>query len=155
MYQRTILQLICGLLIFLFVYTASSKLLHFQSFQLVLSRSPLLHNLSRIIAWGLPLGELFISGLLFFEKTRSIGLYASLTTLVLFTLYILYMLLFIPRLPCSCGGVLQQLTWKQHCFLNLFFTGLCGVGLLIQKRLVKIPPEWSPMVPYPNKEDIL
>jgi putative oxidoreductase len=155
MHQRTILQLICGLLIFLFVYTASSKLLHFQSFQLVLSRSPLLHNFSRVIAWVLPLGELLISGLLFFEKTRRVGLHASLITLLSFTLYILYMLLFIPRLPCSCGGILQQLTWKQHCFLNLFFIGLSGVGIVIQKRLVEIPSEWSPNVPYPNKEDIL
>jgi putative oxidoreductase len=51
--------------------------------------------------------------------------------MLLFTFYILYMLLFEKHLPCSCGGVLKEMTWKQHLVFNLFFTAIAFTGLKI------------------------
>ena len=110
-----------SLLILLFTYTALSKLSGYEKFVLLLHESPLIHKGADTIAWLLPVTELIVVLLLFFEHTRRIGLYASLLLLVLFTLYLLYMVLFVADLPCSCGGVLSRMSWQQHILFNLFF----------------------------------
>jgi phage shock protein PspC (stress-responsive transcriptional regulator) len=48
--------------------------------------------------------------------------------------YILLMLISDERLPCSCGGVLQQLSWKQHLIFNLFFLLLAVVGIVLESN---------------------
>lgn len=116
------------LLIILFCYTGISKLTDDDGFRKVLYESPLIHKGADTIAWLLPAAELIVVLLLFFERTRRAGLYASLLLLVLFTLYLLYMVLFVAQLPCSCGGVLSKMSWTQHVFFNLFFIVLNLIG---------------------------
>ena len=130
MKKLPVLQIASSLLILLFAYTAFSKLFDYRAFTQTLSESPLIHNGADTIAWLLPAIELVVVLLLFFEGTRRVGLYASLLLLVLFTLYLLYMVLFVADLPCSCGGVLSKMSWKQHVFFNLFFivVNLIGIG---------------------------
>jgi hypothetical protein len=129
MKKLPVIQLATSLLILLFAYTAISKLLGYRAFARVLSESPLIHNGADNIAWLLPAAELIVVLLLFFEATRKIGLYASLFLLVMFTLYLLYMVLFADHLPCSCGGVLNKMSWKQHIFFNLSFIGINLIGI--------------------------
>jgi putative oxidoreductase len=125
---------IAAIFIFLFTYTALSKFLDFTNFKNVLHQSPLIGKLSSVIAWTLPLTELAAAVLLFFPHTRLIGLYTSLALMIVFTIYIGYMIAFTPHLPCSCGGVLKQLTWKQHLGFNVFFTVLAAIALWLTKQ---------------------
>jgi hypothetical protein len=122
-------ELISSLLILLFVYTGLSKLYSVASFEAVLQQSPLISSGAGMLAWQLPLTELCIVLLLFFPSTRLVGLYGSLLLLSLFTFYLLYMLLFTPHLPCSCGGVIGSLGWKEHVGLNLVFIVLTVIGI--------------------------
>jgi hypothetical protein len=109
------------LLILLFTYTAISKLTEYATFVRFIDESSPIHKGADMIGWLLPVTELVVVLLLFFERARRAGLYASLLLLVLFTLYLLYMLLFVADLPCSCGGVLNKMSWQQHVWFNLFF----------------------------------
>lgn len=120
------IEIIAALFIFLFIYTALSKFYDFKNFTSVLGQSPLIGKLNLLVAWVLPLAELITALLLFIPRTKLVGLYASLILMIVFTFYIGYMLLFSPHLPCSCGGVIRQLTWKQHLLLNIFFVIAAG-----------------------------
>jgi putative oxidoreductase len=122
-------ELISSLLIFLFGYTAISKLLSIDRFEAVLEQSPLISSGAALLSWQIPLAELGIVLLLIFSSTRKWGLWASLVMFSLFTVYLGYMVLFTPQLPCSCGGVISIMSWKSHVLFNLCFIGLTVVGI--------------------------
>lgn len=130
------LQAISALFIFLFVYTALSKFMEFSRFVFVLGKSPLIASANHLIAWAIPLAELAVSFLLLLPSTKKIGLYGAFTLMSLFTAYVAYMLLFVPHLPCSCGGVIQQLSWKQHLVLNISLTVLAALAAFPDKFFV-------------------
>lgn len=134
MKRPLIANTICVLLIVLFVYTSLNKLYGLEQFRAVLLQSPLLSTRSRFFSLSIPITELFISLLLFFPQTRLWGFYGAFALMLLFTLYITYMLNYTPHLPCSCGGVLKQLSWKQHLVFNVVFTLLSLTGILLQKK---------------------
>lgn len=127
-------SIITALFIFLFTYTALSKFLDFANFKNVLHRSPLIGSLSVFLAWALPIAELLVAAGLFFPRTKLIGMWLSLLLMAVFTIYITYMILFTPHLPCSCGGVLRQLSWRQHLWFNLFFTALAAISIGLTKQ---------------------
>jgi hypothetical protein len=136
--KRNILTLIISsLLIILFVYTAISKYADLENFQSSLEESPLIGSYSTFISYTLPLLELIIALLLMVPQTRLAGFYASFLLMFIFTLYICYMLLFTPDLPCSCGGVISEMTWTQHMIFNICFTVLSFVGAWLQRLLVR------------------
>ena len=136
MKKRLITEIICGLLVLLFVYTALSKLLQFESFARTLRLSPLIGELNVITGWSVVVTELILSFLLFIPRFRLADLYGAFLLLCLFTLYMGYLLLFEQdNLPCSCGGVLQQMSWHQHLVFNLFFTLLSYCGMQLQKNI--------------------
>jgi len=126
-------EIIYPIFIFLFVYTAVSKIIDHDSFVAVLSKSPLLGEFNNFISWTIPLVEIAISLLLFIPNFRRIGLLLSALLMSLFTLYIAYMLLFTPALPCSCGGVLKNLGWKEHLVFNSCFTVLAFISWRFSK----------------------
>lgn len=134
-FQTNATQLIAAIFIFLFTYTASAKLFSFASFRSTLGRLPLIGHFSSALAVGLPLLELTVSALLFFPKSRLLGLYASLILMAIFTIYIGYSLLSGSNLPCSCGGVIQNLSWREHLLLNFTLTSLAAVGLRLQMKI--------------------
>lgn len=129
-----LIELSAALLILLFVYTASSKLITRPAFADVLGQSPLIGERAYFISWLVPLTEIIISMLLLWPATRLIGFYASLSVLILFTGYIALMIKFSSHLPCSCGGVIQLLSWKQHLFFNLIFILISAAGVVLQGR---------------------
>jgi len=134
MKKSILLDLLCGALILLFTYTALNKLSNLEAFRFVLSSASGVGHLAGIISTGIPITELVISLLLFFKSTRLTGLYASLVTLSIFTIYIVSLLLFSSKLPCSCGGVLSAMTWSQHIVFNLFFMAAAFMGIRILKH---------------------
>jgi hypothetical protein len=129
--RETLVQIISCLLILLFVYAASSKLLDYTKFSVELGKSPLLTAFAGYVAWSIPVIEIGIALLLTFKRSRLAGLYASFTIMILFTVYITYILLFSPYVPCSCGGVLQHLNWRTHLLFNIFFVLLSALGVMI------------------------
>jgi hypothetical protein len=129
-----IADIISGIVLLLFLYTSLSKLADHEAFRNVLIASPLLKPYAGIIAWMLPVAEITIVVLLFIPAMRLKGLYSSFILITLFTIYLIYMILFTPHLPCNCGGVIKLLTWPQHIFFNLFFILLSLAGIFLYKK---------------------
>ncbi|MDP2452503.1 MULTISPECIES: MauE/DoxX family redox-associated membrane protein [unclassified Kaistella] len=107
----------------LLVYAAVSKMRDFENFQVQLAQSPLLSAYSGFISYGVIALELVIAGVLAFPQVRRVGLYASFGLMVAFTVYIYLILNYSDFVPCSCGGILEKLGWREH----LIFNGVCVV----------------------------
>lgn len=131
--KKSITDIICGLLILLFTYAAFSKLLAFGHFRFALSNAPLIGNYSTLFAALIVVVELIIVILLLMPQTNMTGFIAAVSLLVLFTIYLVFMVITDPDLPCSCGGVIQELSWKQHIAFNIFFIGLGITGIYYQR----------------------
>jgi len=127
-------DMVCSIVMLLFLYTSFSKLSDQQLFKNVLLASPLLRPAAGIIAKVLPILEIAIAILLFIPSMRVAGLYGSALLISIFTIYLGYMIFFIPSLPCSCGGVLRYLSWQQHIIFNLFFILLSFAGIYLYKK---------------------
>lgn len=126
-------QLISAVFIFLFTYTAVNKLSDIADFRFTLQQMPFISRSAHILAIGLPVLELLVSALLFFKVSRVAGIYGALALMSCFTGFIAYMLVTSQSLPCSCGGVLRHLSWKQHLWFNIFFTVLAMAGLYFER----------------------
>src|SRR5690606_7657944 len=53
---------------------------------------------------------------------------------VMFTAYIVIILNFTEFIPCSCGGVLEDLGWTEHLIFNIVFILLAAVGILLLQK---------------------
>lgn len=124
-----IIEIISALFILLFVYAAISKFLDYQKFRVQLGQSPLLTAFAGWVAWIIPTIEIIISLLLAFSKTRLLALYASFSLMVMFIAYIIAITKFSDYVPCSCGGVLQNMNWHQHLIFNIVFVLLAMAGI--------------------------
>lgn len=132
MKRSMIIEIICGLLTALLVYAAISKLLNYSTFLLQLRQDPFITIFANVLAWALPAIEITISIFLVVSSLRLLGLYAALFLLTLFTAYITALLIYGHFIPCSCGGVLAVLSWKQHIILNTGFAALAVGGIFLQ-----------------------
>ena len=130
MKKSTVVEIISSLLVLLFMYAAVSKLLDYQTFKVQLSKSPFITQFASITAWALPIGEILVGLALTFKRTRLIGLYVSLFLMTMFTAYIYAMLHYSYYIPCSCGGILSEMTWTQHLWFNIGFVVLSITGIL-------------------------
>jgi uncharacterized membrane protein YphA (DoxX/SURF4 family) len=135
MRQRTIVISLSYVFIFLFAYTGLSKLMDYEIFKEQISLSPLFDPIANWIAVVLPAAELIVSTLLFLPVTRLIGLWSFLGLMILFIAYIVYILNTNDHLPCTCGGVLQSLSWNQHIIFNVVFIVLGVIAILLETRL--------------------
>lgn len=122
------------LFVVLFVYAATGKLLDYQQFQVQLGRYPILNTYGDTVAWMVPVFELVAAFLLLFDKYRLSALYISLGLMTVFTTYILLILNFSDDIPCSCGGVLEDLGWTEHVVFNLAFMALAFFAILFAKK---------------------
>lgn len=120
--RSVIVELICLLHVLLFVYAALNKVLDFENFQVQLGQSPLLSSFAGWISYAVPAIELLIAIMLLTFRFRYAGLFASFSLMIMFTSYIVIMLNFSPYVPCSCGGILENLSWNQHLVFNIIFT---------------------------------
>ena len=135
MKKSTIVEIITHLFIILFLYTGISKLLEFDVFEEQLADSPILNSVAPVVAWGLPITEFVVSLLLFFPKYRLKGLYASFVLMILFTGYVGALLSISTELPCSCGGIMEALSWQAHLVVNIALIGLALTGIIIAKKI--------------------
>ena len=132
---KSIRETIAALLVFLFLYTGLSKYLDYQNFNTVLHRTPLINHYAGFVSVVLPAVELVVTILLIIPASRLIGLYCSLILLSMFTVYLIYMVSSRVDLPCTCGGVISQMSWKQHIIFNVVFVILSAIGIRFQKRI--------------------
>lgn len=128
------------LCVLLFLYAAASKILDYENFRVQLAQSPLLSAFAGYVAWGVPAFEILISVMLMSEKWRAIGLYLAFGLMVMFTAYIYIILNYSAFVPCSCGGVLEKMSWNQHLAFNVLFIVLSGTAALLQSIHAKHYP---------------
>lgn len=134
--KKTItLKIICLLYVMLFVYAATSKVLDFENFEVQLGQSPLLSIYASWISWLVITIELLIAAALLLPKSQLIGLYAALGLMTMFSAYIFIILNFSSFIPCSCGGILEKMSWNMHLIFNCIFIALALFAIVLNKRL--------------------
>lgn len=135
MKRKIVIEVLSSLLVLLFVYTSVSKWLDFSTFTGQMNNQPFPNWMTPIVIWTLPAIEIIISLLLMFNSTQLWGFRASLVLMLMFTLYtILILLKVFDRVPCSCGGVIENLNWEQHLVFNLFFVAVALTGIILKRK---------------------
>jgi len=128
------IDFISFLFILLFVYAAVSKLMDMEKFRVQAGQSPLIYPVANLVIWTVPLLEILISVLLIIPRFRLLGLYSGFGLMVLFSSYIVILLRFSDFVPCSCGGVLEKMSWTQHLVFNIVFVLLGLVGIILEVK---------------------
>lgn len=130
-YARSLfVEIVIFLIVILFVYAAVTKLLDFTRFRSTLAVSPLIGQFSGLLSLLIPLTELFICALLALVKFRFVGLNLSLILMTGFTSYLIVMKIFGMSLPCSCGGILEGMSWSVHIIFNVIVILLISTGII-------------------------
>lgn len=129
-FRIVFVEVVSAFLTLLFVYTGISKLIDHASFQATIKGLPIFSSLSEIISVFIPAFELVVALLIVIRKYRQKGLLLAFAIMVVFTLYVGYVLLFESKLPCSCGGVLKVMSWKEHFLFNVSVSILSLVTFL-------------------------
>jgi hypothetical protein len=80
---------------------------------------------------AVPAVEVLVAATLIFPKTRLAGLYGCFLLMVMFSTYIVIILNFSQYVPCSCGGILENMSWSQHLVFNIVCTGLAATAVII------------------------
>ncbi|KUJ55617.1 hypothetical protein AR686_12465 [Chryseobacterium aquaticum subsp. greenlandense] len=106
----------------------------FENFQIQISESPLLGAYAGFIPFAIIILELIIAGLLCYRKTRNIGLIGSFILMLIFTGYIFFIIRTSENLPCSCGGILEKMSWHQHLYFNIGCVVLSVIALGLNLR---------------------
>lgn len=132
--KAIIVDVIAYLFILLFLYTATDKIWKFQSFQRVMGVMPLIGKFGVYIAYFIPTSEIITSVLLIVPALKKYGLLSSLTLMVGFTMYLIFMVFYAKDLPCNCGGVITKMSWNQHVLFNIFFIILATVACHFEKE---------------------
>lgn len=116
-----------GSIFVLFLYSAVNKTLKFDGFVNELDKSIFFGNLNTTLMAAVIVAlEYVIPALLFFNSSSKLGYMLSFFLLAIFTIYIVLLFKFSPYLPCSCGGLIESLSWSQHLLFNLIFMAISG-----------------------------
>jgi uncharacterized membrane protein YphA (DoxX/SURF4 family) len=128
--KKYCIDIVGYLFIILFTYAAFSKLSDYESFTIQLGQSPLLSAFAGWVSWFIPAFEISIAILLMFNRTQFFALVASFGLMMMFSAYIYIILHYSEFVPCSCGGILEKMTWNQHLLFNLVFCFLAAVAII-------------------------
>lgn len=130
--KSTLVEIIVILYMSMFLYTAFSKWSDYTMTREQMALMPLMTPIAHIVVWLLPATEIAIALLIFFDQTRKKGLVLATILMILFTIYIINMMLFYSHLPCSCGGFLTELSWPGHLAFNSTFIllGILAIRML-------------------------
>ena len=129
-----VIDLISYFFIMLFCYAGISKLMDFENFQLQILSTFIPSAFLKIIPITIIISEFLIAGLLCYKNTRNIGLIGSFTLMSIFTSYIIVILSTSENLPCSCGGILEKMSWHQHLYFNIGCIILSVVALVLNTK---------------------
>jgi hypothetical protein len=147
--RTTIIEIITVLNIILFLYTGIAKIMDYSVFKEQLAMSPILSWAAAPVAVLLPVVEFIIVLMLLIPRWRLKGLYSSLIIMTAFTAYITAMFLVAPEMPCSCGGIIEQLSWQGHLIFNCVFIFLNALAIYFQKKVKReFGKEWHTATVY-------
>ncbi|MBO9203282.1 MULTISPECIES: MauE/DoxX family redox-associated membrane protein [Niastella] len=147
--RTTLIEIITVLNIILFLYTGIAKIMDYSVFKEQLAMSPILSWAATPIAVLLPVVEFAIVLMLVIPRWRLKGLYASFIIMTLFTAYIITMFIVAPEMPCSCGGIIELLSWKGHVVFNSVFVLLNALAIYLQRKEKKESgKEWNSIIEY-------
>jgi hypothetical protein len=121
----------------------------YSVFKEQLADSPILSWAATPVAVLLPVVEFAIVLMLVIPRWRLKGLYALFIIMTLFTAYIIAMFIVAPEMPCSCGGIIELLSWKGHIVFNSAFILLNGWGVYLQRKEKKeLSKGWNSLNEY-------
>ncbi len=130
--KTLIVQVISAAFILLWIYTAGSKLADFQSYKQEMSLQVFSPDFAAVLVYAIPFSEILCAILLLIKKTNKLGLVLSLLLMLVFTGYILLIILgYFPKTPCSCGGIIKAMGWQAHLIFNIFFISASILSLFI------------------------
>lgn len=132
--REILIDVVSALFVVLFVYAAATKLIDYGKFRVQIGQSPLLTASAGTVAWLVPAVEIIVAAMLTMLRSRLPGLYASFGMMVMFTAYIVVITQFSEYVPCSCGGVLEKLSWNEHLVFNLVFVALGGMAIMLYPK---------------------
>lgn len=133
MKKQTIVEIIAYVFVILFLYTGVGKLMEYDVAKEQIGLSPLLEPIAPEVVIILPILEIATAILLFFPKTRGYGMKSSLVLMGTFTGYVIYILSHNDQLPCTCGGVLEKMSWPQHLLFNSGMIILSLAGIILAR----------------------
>lgn len=140
--KKSTIEFVTVLYIILFLYTGINKLMDFRVFEKQLDASLILRPFAKLIVYGLPLLEFTLVLLLIVPRWRLKGLHMSTGLMILFTLYIIFILISSTKQPCSCGGIISEMSWPQHIIFNTVLTILAIIAIIFLKdSKVALRPE--------------
>lgn len=131
------IQTVSYFFILLFIYACISKLLDFENFQVQLAQSPLVSAYAGFISYAVIAAELIIVFLLISKRFRLTGLYLSLGIMLSFAVYIYLILNYSDFVPCSCGGILEKMSWSQHLVFNMICVLLALISVIVTETKSK------------------
>ena len=147
--RTTIIHITTLLNIILFLYTGIAKVMDYNIFKEQLAVSPILSWVATPVAVLLPVVEFAIVLMLVIPRWHLKGLYASLGIMTLFTVYIIAMFIFAPEMPCSCGGIIELLSWQGHLIFNSVFILLNVWAIyLLRKEKKEFGKNWHSVTEY-------
>jgi thiol-disulfide isomerase/thioredoxin len=135
--KKTILaDIITYFFVLLFTYTGAAKLADIHTVREQLLSTPLLGSplFASIVTWALPIGEILLALALIIPKLQLKTLYATLSLMTVFTIYVTVLLFVDSHITCSCGGIIEQLSPKQHVLFNGACVILSRIAIAIYRR---------------------
>lgn len=147
--RTTIIESITILNLILFLYTGIAKIMDYSLVREELAQSSVLAPVSNLVAFLLPVIEILVVLMLMVPRWRLKGYYLTLALMILFTGYVTILLTSGKDLPCSCGGIIQQLSWPQHLIFNSAFilADIWAIRLLLKQKK-EISEERNRMIQY-------
>lgn len=127
-------EIACFLIVVLFTYAAFSKISEYEDFQRQVGQSPLLTAFTGFVVWFIPSVEIIVSILLVMPRFRTVAFIMAFSLMVMFTTYIIAILNFTEYIPCSCGGVLSSMGWREHLIFNIVFVIISACGSYAHQR---------------------
>jgi hypothetical protein len=133
--RKVVIEIVAALLVLLFIYASVSKLLAYSVFVDEINNQPFPNWMTPYLVVIIPGSEILIALALLFDRTRMIGLCASLILLFLFTLYAALVLFNVfDYIPCTCAGMLKKMNWTQNLLFTATFLVLSIIAIALHKK---------------------
>ncbi|UMQ43077.1 hypothetical protein MKS83_05145 [Chryseobacterium sp. Y16C] len=137
--KNIISELIIFILILVWAYTFASKIFDFDTFNRQIKGAYLLSAVGAVLPYILQAVHLGIVILLLKKNWRRLGLLTSLSVLILYTAYLIYILKFAPSIPCSCIAVFKGMNWNDQLYFNFIALAINIIGLITFFSLRRAP----------------
>jgi uncharacterized membrane protein YhaH (DUF805 family) len=120
------------LLITIFGYTSTNKLISHDRFQFQLQLIPisLIARNAFLVSVVVPLAEFGLAIALCLRRYRIPGLFGATALLGVFQIYLVALMVSYKDLPCACAGISFELSWTGHLILNALLIAVSIFALL-------------------------